>query len=122
MSERAFLLEKLHELAALNVDQRLVSTLTHLSTDRSFTAPDGRLKLENSHHRLLCEMVGATRESIALALSRLVSAGIAERNGMTFLIEPRSLHASLRGNGDRSSRENGDRSSPIPVQRELSPS
>ncbi len=98
MSERAYLLEKLHELAALNVDQRLVSTLTHLSTDRSFTAADGRLKLENNHHRLLCEMVGATRESIALALSRLVSAGIAERKGMTFLIEPHSLAASL-GNG-----------------------
>src|SRR2546423_15490417 len=88
MSERAFLLEKLHELAALNVDQRLMSTLSHLSSDRTFTAPDGRLKLENNHHRLLCEMVGATRESIALALSRLVSAGIAERKGMTFLIEP----------------------------------
>ena len=112
MSERAYLLEKLHELAALNVDQRLVSTLTHLSTDRSFTAPDGRLKLENSHHRLLCEMVGATRESIALALSRLVSAGIAERRGMTFLIEPGSLGSSLH--------ENGDRNSAIPVARELS--
>ena len=112
MSERAYLLEKLHELAALNVDQRLVSTLTHLSTDRSFTAPDGRLKLENSHHRLLCEMVGATRESIALALSRLVSAGIAERKGMTFLIEPRLLASSVR--------ENGDRNSAIPVTRELS--
>src|ERR1700693_2605694 len=98
MSERAYLLEKLHELAALNVDQRLMSTLTHLSTDRSFTAPDGRLKLENTTHRLLCEMVGATRESIALALSRLVSAGIAERKGMTFLIEPNSLAAGL-GNG-----------------------
>jgi len=114
MSERAYLLEKLHELAALNVDQRLVSTLTHLSTDRSFTAPDGRLKLENSHHRLLCEMVGATRESIALALSRLVAAGIAERKGMTFLIEPGSLTSSLG--------ENGDRSSPVPVARELSSS
>src|SRR3954447_10501029 len=91
MAERAYLLEKLHELAALNVDQRLISTLTHLSADRSFTTADGRLKLENSHHRLLCEMVGATRESIALALSRLVSAGIAERRGMTFLIEPDSL-------------------------------
>lgn len=101
MSERSYLLEKLHELAALNVDQRLVSTLTHLSTDRSFTAPDGRLKLENSHHRLLCEMVGATRESIALALSRLVSAGIAERRGMTFLIEPSSLAPTNGGNGDR---------------------
>jgi CRP-like cAMP-binding protein len=111
MSERAYLLEKLHELAALNVDQRLVSTLTHLSTDRSFTAPDGRLKLENSHHRLLCEMVGATRESIALALSRLVSAGIAERKGMTFLIEPGSLQSSFH--------ENGDRNSAIRVAREL---
>ncbi|HJQ54703.1 MAG TPA: Crp/Fnr family transcriptional regulator [Gemmatimonadaceae bacterium] len=104
MSERAYLLEKLHELAALNVDQRLVSTLTHLSTDRSFTTADGRLKLENSHHRLLCEMVGATRESIALALSRLVSAGIAERKGMTFLIEPGSLAPTLGENGDHEAR------------------
>ncbi|HEY0527549.1 MAG TPA: hypothetical protein VGD02_01875, partial [Gemmatimonadaceae bacterium] len=52
-------------------------------------------------HRLLCEMVGATRESIALALSRLVSAGIAERKGMTFFIEPNSLAASLGENGER---------------------
>src|SRR6476620_1639820 len=111
MSERAFLLEKLHELAALNVDQRLISTLSHLSGDHSFTAPDGRLKLENSHHRLLCEMVGATRESIALALSRLVSAGIAERRGMTFLIEPNSLASTF---GDVP-----DRSSTMPVVREM---
>ena len=112
MSERAYLLEKLHELAALNVDQRLMSTLTHLSSDRSFTAPDGRLKLENSHHRLLCEMVGATRESIALALSRLVSAGIAERRGMTFLIEPGSLASTF---GD-----NGDGNGAMPITREMS--
>jgi CRP/FNR family cyclic AMP-dependent transcriptional regulator len=113
MSERAYLLEKLHELAALNVDQRLISTLTHLSTDRSFTTSDGRLKLENTHHRLLCEMVGATRESIALALSRLVSAGIAERKGMTFLIEPGSLTSSFGANW------NGDSS--VPIAREMSP-
>jgi CRP/FNR family transcriptional regulator len=113
MSERAYLLEKLHELAALNVDQRLISTLSHLSTDRSFTTADGRLKLENNHHRLLCEMVGATRESIALALSRLVSAGIAERKGMTFLIEPTSLAAGL-GNGH-------DTDSALSMTRELSP-
>jgi CRP-like cAMP-binding protein len=113
MSERAYLLEKLHELAALNVDQRLISTLSHLSTDRSFTTDDGRLKLENNHHRLLCEMVGATRESIALALSRLVSAGIAERKGMTFLIEPNSLAAGL-GNGHETD-------SALSMTRELSP-
>ncbi len=111
MSERAYLLEKLHELAALNVDQRLMSTLTHLSADHSFTAPDGRLKLENSHHRLLCEMVGATRESIALALSRLVSAGIAERRGMTFLIEPGSLGSTLT--------DIGDRDTAMPIAREM---
>ncbi len=112
MSERAYLLEKLHELAALNVDQRLISTLTHLSADRSFTTSDGRLKLENTHHRLLCEMVGATRESIALALSRLVSAGIAERKGMTFLIEPGLLMSSLG--------ENGNRDAAVPIAREIS--
>lgn len=111
MSERAYLLEKLHELAALNVDQRLMSTLTHLSSDHSFTAPDGRLKLENNHHRLLCEMVGATRESIALALSRLVSAGIAERRGMTFFIEPNSLASTF---GDVPDRDSG-----MPVVREM---
>jgi CRP-like cAMP-binding protein len=110
MSERAQLLEKLHELAALNVDQRLMSTLSHLSADRSFTAPDGRLKLENSHHRLLCEMVGATRESIALALSRLVSSGIAERNGMTFLIQPASLAPGIA---------NADQGSVPPVAQEM---
>lgn len=103
MSERALLLEKLHELAALNVDQRLMSTLSHLSADRTFTADDGRIKLENSHHRLLCEMVGATRESIALALSRLVSAGIAEREGMTFFIQPDSLAAGAANGMDKSS-------------------
>jgi CRP-like cAMP-binding protein len=112
MSERAYLLEKLHELAALNVDQRLMSTLTHLSGDNSFTAPDGRVKLENSHHRLLCEMVGATRESIALALSRLVSAGIAERQGMTFLIEAGSLATTFT--------DIGDRDAAMPIAREMS--
>ena len=111
MSERAFLLEKLHELAALNVDQRLISTLSHLSSDHTFTTADGRLKLDNNHHRLLCEMVGATRESITLALSRLVSAGIAERKGMTFLIEPNSLTNTL---GDYTTREVA-----IPVAREM---
>ncbi|HWL39342.1 MAG TPA: Crp/Fnr family transcriptional regulator [Gemmatimonadaceae bacterium] len=111
MSERAHLLEKLHELAALNVDQRLMSTLSHLSGDRAFTAADGRLKIDNSHHRLLCEMVGATRESIALALSRLVSAGIAERDGMTFLIHAGDL-ADGMANGT-------EKTSSPPVTREM---
>lgn len=91
MSERASLLEKLHAMASQNVEQRLVCALRRLAADRSFLANDGRLRLELKHHRLLCEMVGATRESIALALGRLVGSGSAERKGMVFLVAPRAL-------------------------------
>jgi len=91
MSERAALLEKLHSMASQNVEQRLVASLRRLACDRSFIGTDGRLRLEVKHHRLLCEMVGATRESIALALARLAGSGIAERKGMVFLFTPRSL-------------------------------
>jgi len=91
MTERIALLEKLQELAAMNVEDRLSSALLRLSDDTAFTLDDGSLKLESSHHRLLCEMVGATRESIALALSRMVSAGIAMRGGSIFVINPRRL-------------------------------
>ncbi len=86
LGERAQILERLHELASQNVEQRLVSALGRLSHDRSFLAKDGTLKLEVRHHRLLCEMVGATRESIALALGRLVGSGMARRSGTAFFI------------------------------------
>ena len=91
MSEQATLLEKLHAMASQNVEQRLVAALQRLAADRTFLAADGRLRLELKHHRLLCEMVGATRESIALALGRLVGAGVASRRGMAFMIAPSSL-------------------------------
>ncbi len=101
MSERAHLLEKLHAMASQNVDQRLVASLQRLTADRSFLSSDGKLRLELRHHRLLCEMVGATRESIALALGRLVIAGIAERKGVAFQITPHGLadHISTDGMG-----------------------
>lgn len=86
MRERCDLLEKLHAMASQNVEQRLVFSLKRMSGDRSLIDGDGRLRLEVRHHRLLCEMVGATRESIALALGRLVGSGVAERRGVTFLI------------------------------------
>jgi CRP/FNR family cyclic AMP-dependent transcriptional regulator len=91
MSEQATLLEKLHAMASQNVEQRLIAALQRLSADRTFLTTDGRLRLELKHHRLLCEMVGATRESIALALGRLVGAGIATRRGMAFIIAPSHL-------------------------------
>jgi CRP-like cAMP-binding protein len=96
MTERVALLERLQELAAMNVEDRLASALLRLSDDTTFTLEDGSLKLEAAHHRLLCEMVGATRESIALALSRMVSAGIARRGGATFVVNPRRLAERIR--------------------------
>ena len=95
MSERAQLLEKLHAMASQNVEQRLVAALQRLAADRSFLTAEGRLRIELKHHRLLCEMVGATRESIALALGRLIGAGVATRRGMSFVIAPSSLVAHI---------------------------
>ena len=105
MSERSRLLEKLHAMASQNVEQRLVSSLERLSADRSFLTPDGRLKLELKHHRLLCEMVGATRESIALALGRLVGAGVATRRGMSFIIAPSKLADHITAEAATAERE-----------------
>jgi CRP-like cAMP-binding protein len=95
LGERARVLERLHELASQNVEQRLVSALARLSRDTSFLSKDGSLKLEVRHHRLLCEMVGATRESIALALGRLVGSGMARRSGTAFFIALASLDAHI---------------------------
>ena len=99
MSERAHLLEKLHAMASQNVEQRLVASLHRLTADRSFLGSDGKLRLELRHHRLLCEMVGATRESIALALGRLVASGVAERKGVAFQIAPRGLAEHISTDG-----------------------
>lgn len=95
LGERAEAVERLHELASQNVEQRLVSALHRLSRDRSLLTGDGSLKLEVQHHRLLCEMVGATRESIALALGRLVGSGTATRNGTAFFIAPDALNGHI---------------------------
>lgn len=95
MAERSTLLERLQELASLNVEDRLVSVLLRLSEDTGFMMDDTTLKLGPSHHRLLCEMVGATRESIALALSRMVSGGVASRTGSCFVIDTQQLTSRL---------------------------
>jgi len=111
MSERAHLLEKLHAMASQNVEQRLVASLQRLAADKSFLTQDGKIRLELKHHRLLCEMVGATRESIALALGRLVATGVAVRRGMAFMIAPSSLSAHISANGI-------DTETPLPLTQE----
>ena len=86
MSQHVALLEKLRELATLSVEERMVSTLLTLTRHRGFCEPDGRITLDSARYRLLCELVGATRESVSLVLGRLVNDGLAERQGSTFVV------------------------------------
>ena len=75
MAERAALLDKLRELTTLSVEQRLIATLVRMASNNTFTREDGRIVLCSARYRLLCELVGATRESVSLVLGRLVSEG-----------------------------------------------
>lgn len=93
VSERTALLEKLRELATLSVEQRLISSLVKLAQARMFLTEDGRIALGPAQYRLLCELVGATRESVSLVLTRLVAEGLAERNGTTVYVAPLSALA-----------------------------
>jgi CRP-like cAMP-binding protein len=93
VEERTALLEKLRELATLSVEQRLISSLVQLARARMFTTDDGRIALGGSQYKLLCELVGATRESVSLVLSRLVAEGLAERSGTTIYVAPVSALA-----------------------------
>lgn len=86
VEERTALLEKLRELATLSVEQRLISSLVQLARASVFTTEDGRIALGSSQYKLLCELVGATRESVSLVLTRLVAEGLAERNGTTIYV------------------------------------
>jgi len=53
-----------------------------------FTTDDGRIALGGAQYKLLCELVGATRESVSLVLTRLVAEGLAEREGSTIYVSP----------------------------------
>jgi CRP-like cAMP-binding protein len=88
MAERAALLDKLRELTTLSVEQRLVATLVRMSLNHTFTRDDGRVVLCTAKYRLLCELVGATRESVSLVLGRLMGEGLVERKGTTLIIAP----------------------------------
>ena len=88
MSERSALLEKLRELTTLSVEQRLIATLLRMAENNTFTRDDGRIVLCASRYRLLCEVVGATRESVSLVLSRLSAEGLVERKGTNLIIAP----------------------------------
>jgi hypothetical protein len=70
------------------VEQRVVATLSRMAQSPGLVSDGGRIALGASQYRLLCEMVGATRESVSLVLNRLASDGLAERQGGGFVIAP----------------------------------
>ena len=113
VEERTALLERLRELATLSVEQRLISSLIQLARARLFTADDGRIALGGSQYKLLCELVGATRESVSLVLTRLVAEGLAERNGSTIYV------ASVTALAERLDGARLDGEVSIPLGREL---
>lgn len=88
MAERTALLDKLRELTTLSVEQRLLATLIRLAGSDTFTREDGRIVLCTARYRLLCELVGATRESVSLVLGRLTGEGLVERRGTTLIVAP----------------------------------
>lgn len=87
-AERTLLLDKLRELTTLSVEQRLLTTLLRMAGNGTFTRDDGCIVLDSAHYRLLCELVGATRESVSLVLARLTGDGLVERQGSTLIVAP----------------------------------
>jgi len=87
MAQHATLLDKLRELATLSVEQRLVAVLSRLARQKMFTDDDGQMVLDVAQNRVLCELVGATRESVSLVMAKLVADGLAERVNGTIVIQ-----------------------------------
>jgi CRP-like cAMP-binding protein len=95
MAERSEMLEKLRELATLSVEERLIASMVRLAerapavrTDRAVDPVTGAapLVLGANEYRLLCELVGATRESVSLVFTRLAAAGLVERDGAHYTV------------------------------------
>jgi CRP/FNR family cyclic AMP-dependent transcriptional regulator len=91
LAERSALLEKLRELTTMSVEQRLIVALARMATFDSFTREDGCLVLNTNRYRLLCELVGATRESVSLVLGRFTGEGVIERKGNSLIVLPTRL-------------------------------
>ena len=91
-TERTALLQRIHEVCASSVDERITSAILRLFEGRTAGGED-RLILGPADHRLLCEVVGATRESITHALARLVIEGVATREGPAFVVSKSKLVA-----------------------------
>ena len=95
LSERSALLEKLRELTTMSVEQRLLIALVRMAAFDSLSRHDGKGVLTAAHYRLLCELVGATRESVSLVVGRFAGEGLIERNGTSLIVYPEQLAARM---------------------------
>lgn len=90
MAERTACLERLQEMATLSVEQRLITAFVRLADAGVFLDAGGRLELTAARYRLLCEYVGATRESVSTVLGKLAAEELVDRSGSTMTIAPLS--------------------------------
>ena len=91
LAERSALLEKLRELTTMSVEQRLIIALCRMASFETFRQTDGCLVLTTSDYRLLCELVGATRESVSLVIGRFAAEGLIEKRAGSLLVQPDRL-------------------------------
>jgi CRP/FNR family cyclic AMP-dependent transcriptional regulator len=105
MAERSMLLDKLRELTTLSVEQRIVAALSRLAHTDIFGSDGGQIILSPERYRLLCELVGATRESVSLVINRLTVEGLVERRGTTLVLAPlaKVMERSAATEGDPAS-------------------
>lgn len=101
MAERTLLMHKLRELTTLSVEQRILATLKRMAEHGGFVDARGRVEIGSARYRLLCELVGAMRESVSQLLGRLAGDGLVERAGSTLFVAPtRKLFERLDGGAD----------------------
>lgn len=113
MAERTELLEKLREVATLSVEDRLIAAMLRLAAQRPRgTTMADALVLGPNEYRLLCELVGATRESVSLVFNRFASGGFVDRDGTTYTV------TDLAALADRLGSTWAEADAPLVVERE----
>jgi CRP-like cAMP-binding protein len=91
LAERSALLEKLRELTTMSVEQRLIIALCRMASFDNFRRDDGSIVLSTADYRLLCELVGATRESVSLVIGRFSGEGLIDRKSGSLIVQPDRL-------------------------------
>ena len=107
MAERITLLEKLREIATLSVEQRILAALQRIATNEHYLDAMGRIEICSARYRLLCELVGATRDAVSIVVGRLADEGFVERAGSTFYVTPSPQLYERLGAGEAGSAVSG---------------